>query len=53
MALYNSTGDELLAMVFNMTGATDRNSWYQLNRLISSPYDDIFTEPQTYFSIEG
>ncbi|XP_072017223.1 uncharacterized protein [Amphiura filiformis] len=53
MGLYNSVGVEVMHMVFNMTDVTDRDSWFVKNRLLSSPYDDIFTEGQNVFSVIG
>ncbi|XP_078579894.1 A disintegrin and metalloproteinase with thrombospondin motifs 20-like [Branchiostoma floridae x Branchiostoma japonicum] len=33
--------------------STDKFSWFSKSRLVSSPWNDIDTEPQNYFSVEG
>ena len=52
LGLYDSSGNELIYMIFNATAA-DRDNWFHNTRLISSSYTDISTEPFLYFSIPG
>ena len=51
MALYRNE-HELLSIVFNATGS-DRENWFSKNRLIQSPWTDLETEQQNYFSVLG
>ena len=43
---------ELLSMVFNATDS-DKNNWFSKTSLIRSPWTDLDTERQSYFSILG
>ena len=51
LALYKN-GSEILSIVFNATEST-RDSWFCRDRLIVSPWTDIKTEQQNFFSIPG
>ncbi|XP_078667427.1 uncharacterized protein LOC144909227 [Branchiostoma floridae x Branchiostoma belcheri] len=46
----NSTGN--VELIFDGTN-TDKFTWFSKSRLLSSPWNDINTEPQNYFSIVG
>ena len=52
MALLDEYGNELISLVFDGEGSNYMN-WFSRDRLLSSPWDDIFIEPQNYFSPEG
>ncbi|KAI8510957.1 hypothetical protein Bbelb_118730 [Branchiostoma belcheri] len=43
---------ENVELIFDGTN-TDKFNWFSKSRLLSSPWNDIDTEPQNYFSIEG
>ena len=51
MSLYES-GNVLKELVFNAT-ASQYSNWFAKARLKSSPWSDIWTEPQNYFSVLG
>ncbi|KAI8483789.1 hypothetical protein Bbelb_384470 [Branchiostoma belcheri] len=46
------TSEGNVELIFNGTN-TDKFSWFSKSRLLSSPWNDISTEPQNFFSIEG
>ncbi len=52
VVLFDETGMELATFLFNGTGSNNLD-WFSKDRLLSSPYDDIDSEPQNYFSVEG
>ncbi|XP_072017681.1 uncharacterized protein [Amphiura filiformis] len=52
VVLLDNTGVELLTLLFNGTGSNSLD-WFSKDRLLSSPYDDIYSEPQNYFSVKG
>ncbi|XP_072017483.1 uncharacterized protein, partial [Amphiura filiformis] len=52
VVLLDYTGVELMTLQFNGTDSNSSN-WFSKDRLLSSPYDDIDSEPQNYFSVEG
>ncbi|XP_072017378.1 uncharacterized protein [Amphiura filiformis] len=52
VVMLDHTGMELVTLLFNGTGS-NRLDWFSKDRLLSSPYDDIFSETQNYFSVEG
>ncbi|XP_072017679.1 uncharacterized protein [Amphiura filiformis] len=52
VVLLDYTGVELMTLLFNGTGSNSLD-WFSKERLLSSPYDDIDSEPQNYFSVEG
>ncbi|XP_072017381.1 uncharacterized protein [Amphiura filiformis] len=52
VVLLDHTGMELVTLMFNGTGSNSLN-WFSKERLLSSPYDDIQSESQNYFSTEG
>ncbi|XP_019646463.1 PREDICTED: uncharacterized protein LOC109486987 [Branchiostoma belcheri] len=47
---FNSTGN--VELIFNGTN-TDKFSWFSRSLLLSSPWNDINTETQNFFSIRG
>ena len=51
MALYQQES-EVLSLVFNATGS-DNENWFSKNRLIQSPWTDLESEQQNYFSLIG
>ena len=51
MALYKQES-EVLSLVFNATGSNSQN-WFSKNRLIQSPWTDLESEQQNYFSLIG
>ena len=52
LSFLNDSGEELISLVFNGEGS-NITSWFAKDRLISSPYDDIFKETQNFFSAKG
>ncbi|XP_072017521.1 uncharacterized protein [Amphiura filiformis] len=52
VVLLDHTGMELVTLIFNGTGSNSLN-WFSKDRLLSSPYDDIQSESQNVFSVEG
>ncbi|XP_072016885.1 uncharacterized protein [Amphiura filiformis] len=52
VVLLDDIGVELVTLLFDGTDSTSLD-WFSKDRLLSSPYDDIHSEPQNYFSIEG
>ncbi len=52
IVLFNETGMELATFLFNGTGSNNLD-WFSKDRLLSSPYDDIESEPQDFFSVKG
>ncbi|KAI8515683.1 hypothetical protein Bbelb_064960 [Branchiostoma belcheri] len=50
IVLESSSGD--VELIFNGEN-TDKYSWFSQSRLLSSPWDDIQTQPKNYFSIVG
>ncbi|XP_072017377.1 uncharacterized protein [Amphiura filiformis] len=52
VVLLDYTGVELVSLLFNGTGS-NRLDWFSNDRLLVSPYDDIASETQNYFSAEG
>ncbi|KAI8499392.1 hypothetical protein Bbelb_231560 [Branchiostoma belcheri] len=50
VVLESSEGN--VELIFNGTN-TDKFNWFSKSRLLSSPWNDISTEPQNFFSIEG
>ncbi|XP_078381763.1 uncharacterized protein LOC144664479 isoform X2 [Oculina patagonica] len=51
VALYNDEA-EVLSIVFNAT-ASNNESWFSRDRLIHSPWTDLYTEPLLTFAIQG
>ncbi|XP_013395325.1 uncharacterized protein LOC106162557 [Lingula anatina] len=51
LALYQG-GIERLTLIFNAVGS-DKMNWFAKDRLISSPYVDIYTSSINFFSIRG
>lgn len=51
MTLYTG-GSEVLSIVFNATNSNNLN-WFTKDRIIHSPWTDLDSEPQEFFSIEG
>ena len=51
MSLYES-GNVVKELVFN-AAASQYSNWFAKARLKSSPWSDIWTEPQNYFSVHG
>lgn len=51
VSLYES-GNVVKELVFNATGSK-HSDWFQKSRLKSSPWNDIWSEPQNYFSVPG
>lgn len=51
MSLYEN-GNVVKELVFNAT-ASQYSNWFEKARLKSSPWSDIWTEPQNYFSLYG
>ena len=51
VALYNNQL-EVVSIVFDAV-ASDRDNWFAKSRLIYSPWNDLDTEEQNYFSILG
>ena len=54
IALYKRNGSdpETLSIVFNSTNSDDKN-WFSKSRIVHSPWTDLESERQNYFSIEG
>ncbi|XP_072029856.1 uncharacterized protein [Amphiura filiformis] len=53
VAYMDSTGTELMTMVFDAEGS-DRDNWFTKDRVLSSPYDDMISEPHPHiFSTVG
>ena len=52
MVLLDASGTDLVTLQFNGTGS-NKNNWFSRDRLVSSPYADIQTEPVNVFSLEG
>ena len=52
MLLYDNMDNEVMTMTFNATGAT-KDTWFSLDRLISSPYIDLVAANVLSFSLEG
>ncbi|XP_019635250.1 PREDICTED: uncharacterized protein LOC109478233 [Branchiostoma belcheri] len=50
VVLESSSGN--LELIFDGQN-TDKFNWFTKSRLVSSPWNDIDTEPQNFFSIEG
>ncbi|KAI8513662.1 hypothetical protein Bbelb_079860 [Branchiostoma belcheri] len=50
VVLESSEGN--VELIFDGTN-TDKFNWFNKSRLLSSPWNDINTEPQNFFSIEG
>ncbi|XP_035676194.1 von Willebrand factor D and EGF domain-containing protein-like [Branchiostoma floridae] len=50
IVLEASTGD--VELIFNGEN-TDKYNWFSLARLVSSPWNDVHTEPNNFFSIAG
>ncbi|XP_066289731.1 uncharacterized protein [Branchiostoma lanceolatum] len=50
IVLESSGGD--IELIFNGKN-TDKFNWFSKSRLLSSPWNDINSEPQNFFSIEG
>ncbi|KAI8478075.1 hypothetical protein Bbelb_441960, partial [Branchiostoma belcheri] len=50
VVLESSEGN--VELIFNGTN-TDKFNWFSKSRLLSSPWNDVNTEPQNVFSIEG
>ena len=51
MALYENE-NEVFSIVFDARN-TDNESWFSANRVISSPWTDLSSNPPTYFIIPG
>ena len=49
--MYES-GNVVKELVFNAT-ASQYSNWFEKARLKSSPWSDIWTEPQNYFNLKG
>ncbi|XP_072029852.1 uncharacterized protein [Amphiura filiformis] len=52
VAFLDATGKELMSMIFDGEGSNDVN-WFTKARLLYSPYDDIVSGSQNYFSVAG
>ena len=52
IALYRRNGSETLYIVFDST-STDNKNWFSKSRIVHSPWTDLESEHQNYFSIEG
>ncbi|CAH3146014.1 unnamed protein product, partial [Pocillopora meandrina] len=54
IALYKRNGSdpETLSIVFNSANSDDKN-WFSKSRIVHSPWTDLESERQNYFSIEG
>ncbi|CAH1252404.1 ZAN [Branchiostoma lanceolatum] len=52
VVLESSSGDLLKELIFNGRN-TDRFSWFTKSNLLKSPWIDVYTEQQNFFSIEG
>ncbi|XP_072017380.1 uncharacterized protein [Amphiura filiformis] len=52
VVLVDYTGMELMTLLFNGTGSNSFD-WFSKDRLFSSSYDDIYSEPQNYFAVKG
>ena len=51
MALYENES-EVLSLVFNATD-NDNENWFSKNRLLRSPWTDLHSELQNFFSLAG
>ena len=51
MALYENE-NEVFSIVFNATNS-DKEDWFSANRVISSPWIDLSSNPPTYFTLTG
>ncbi|RMX59367.1 hypothetical protein pdam_00016365 [Pocillopora damicornis] len=52
IALYRRNGSETLYIVFDSTSSDNKN-WFSKSRIVHSPWRDLESEHQNYFSIEG
>ena len=51
MALYENES-EVLSLVFNATD-NDNENWFSKHRLLRSPWTDLHSEQQNFFSLAG
>lgn len=51
MALYKN-GNEVLSIVFNATNS-DKENWFSADRVTFSPWEDLTSNPPTFFSLRG